>query len=183
MSNYEGLSLNLIKKRQLLVDGDVESDPGSSQNYYKSPRGRPKKVDLVSDNVKVDFSVIRDETAPQGLVNKGENVCFFNSVMQVLYSLPLFREYINQLQPVEGVAMQNKNLFREIETSKEPLRTSHYVRYLNLLGYETGMQYDVHECLIQLLISIYPNIDDDCMFKIDRLESTLCNKCDHTAKQ
>ena len=43
------------------------------------------------------------------------------------------------------------------------------------------MQYDAHECLIQLLLNIYPNINDDCMFKIDKLESTLCNKCGHTA--
>ena len=59
-------------------------------------------------------------------MNNGENVCFFNSVMQVLYSLPLFKDYINQLQPAEGVAMQIKDLFREIETSTEPVRTSHY---------------------------------------------------------
>ena len=35
--------------------------------------------------------------------------------MQVLNWLPLFRDYINQLQPAEGVAMQIKNLFREIK--------------------------------------------------------------------
>ena len=69
----EGLSLNLSKRRQLLVDGVVESNPKPSQNYYKSPRGRPKKIKVfrgtkkkkkrsVNDNVKVDFSVIRDET-------------------------------------------------------------------------------------------------------------------------
>ena len=82
-------------------------------------------------------------------MNNGENVCFFNSAMQVLYSLPFFRDYINQLEPAEVVAMQIKNLFREIETSKEPVRTCHYdVRYLNLLGYESGMQYDGHECLL-----------------------------------
>ena len=114
-------------------------------------------------------------------MNKQENVSFLNSVMQVLYFLPLLRDYVNQLQPDEGVAMQIKNLFREIETSKEPVRTSHYVRYLNLLGYESGMQYDVHECLLQLLLNIYTNINDDCMFKIDKLASALCNKCGHTA--
>ena len=48
-------------------------------------------------------------------MNNGENVCFFNSVMQILYSLPLFRDNINQLQPAEGVTMQIKNRFREIE--------------------------------------------------------------------
>ena len=121
MSNYEGLSLNLSKRRRLLLDGDVESNPGPSQNHFKSPRGRPKKIkifrgtpkkiDLVSDNVKIDFSFIRDETTPLGLMNNGENVCFVNSVMQVLYSLPLFRDYTNQLQPAEGVAMQIKDRF------------------------------------------------------------------------
>ena len=114
-------------------------------------------------------------------MNKQENVCFLNSVMQELYFLPLLRDYVNQLQLAEGVAMQIKNLFREIETSKEPVRTSHYVRYLNLLGYESGMQYDVHECLLQLLLNIYPNINDDCMLKIDKVASALCNKCGHTA--
>ena len=43
-SNYEGLNLNLSKRRQLLVDGDVEPNPVPSQNYYKSPRGRPKRI-------------------------------------------------------------------------------------------------------------------------------------------
>ena len=43
------------------------------------------------------------------------------------------------------------------------------------------MQYDAHECLLQLLGKIYPNINDDCMFKINKLESTLCNDRGHTA--
>ena len=107
LSNYEGLNLNLIKKRQLLLDGEVESNPGPSQNYCRSPfgrpkkikvfRGTPKKIDPVSNNVKVNLSGTRDETAPLGLVNNGEKI----------------RDYINQLQPLEGVAMQIKNLFFE----------------------------------------------------------------------
>ena len=36
----------------------------------------------------------------------------------MLYLLPLFKGYINQLQPLERVAMQIKNIFREIETFK-----------------------------------------------------------------
>ena len=89
--NYEGLNLNIIKKRQLLVDSDVESNPGPSQNYYKSPcgrpktiklfRGTPKKVDFASDNVKVDLSFIRNETATLVLVTNAENACFSNFVM------------------------------------------------------------------------------------------------------
>ena len=76
--------------------------------------------------------------------------------------------------------MKIRKLFREIGTSNEPVRTSNYVRYLSLQGYELGMQYDAHECLLQLLSKIYPNFNDDCMFKIDKLGSALCNDCGHT---
>ena len=57
------------------------------------------------------------------------------------------------------------------------MRTSSYVRYLGLQHYETGMQYDAHECLLQLLAESYPNISDGCMFKINKLEPTLSNDC------
>ena len=79
--------------------------------------------------------------------------------------------------------MKIKNLFSEIETSSEPVRTSNYVRYLGLQHYEPGMQYDAHECLLQLLAKIYPNINDDCMFKINKLELTLCSDGGHTTKK
>ena len=99
-----------------------------------------------------------------------------------MYCLPLFRGNINKLRPsVKEVAMKIRKLFREIETSNEPLNTSNYARYLSLQGYEPGMQCDPHECLLQLLAKIYPNINDDYMLNIDELESTLCNDCDHTA--
>ena len=37
----------------------------------------------------------------------------------------------------------------------------------------------MNTCL-QLLAKIYPNIDDGCIFKINKLELTLCNDCGHT---
>ena len=99
-----------------------------------------------------------------------------------MYFLPIFRDYINKLRPpVKEVAMKIKKLFIEIDTSSEPVRTSDYVGYLGLQHYEPGMQYDAHECLLQLLVKIYPNINDACMFKINKLEPTLCNDCDDTA--
>ena len=82
---------------------------------------------------KVDSSVVRDSSIPLGPINYGENICFFNSVIRVLYCLPLFRNYMNKLRPpVKGVAMKIRKLFREIETSNEPVRRSNYVRYLSL---------------------------------------------------
>ena len=183
---------SFLKCVQLLIDGDVESNPGPTQNIdCKSPggrskkikgfRGTPKKCNFSSD---IDFNVtyIRDPNIPLGLMNQGENVCFFNSVIQILYTLPAFREFIQQLSPTNAVVSEIKNLFGEIESSNVPVRTSDYVQNLGLRDYSLGMQYDAHECLLQLLEKIYPVINDDCMFKVAILESTLCvsNDCDHT---
>ena len=114
--------------------------------------GRSKRI-----GSKVDFNVIKDPNMPLGLRSYGGNIWFFSSVIQVLHSLLVFRDYINKLQPsVKGVAMKIKTLFSEIETSSEPVRTSNYVRYLCLQHCEPGMQYDAHECLFQLLVKITP---------------------------
>ena len=114
-------------------------------------------------------------------MNCGKNVCFFTSVIQVLYSLPLFRDCINKfLLPVKGVGMKIINLFGEIEISSEPVRLSKYLRYLGLEHYGPWIQYDAHECLLQFLAKNYPNIDD-CMYKINnKLESMLCNDYGHS---
>ena len=181
---------SFLRRILLLIDGDIESNPGPTQDINsKSPGGRPKKMKGFRGTPKkcdfsrdVDFNVTRDTSIPLGLINQGENVCFFNSVIQVLYSLPIFKDYIQQLQPIEGVVSEMKSLFKKIENSSIPVRTSSYVPKLGLYDYVLGMQYDAHECLLQLLASIYPNVNDDCMFKIDKLESTLCvsNDCGHT---
>ena len=68
-----------------------------------------------------------------------------------------------------------------LDSSSESVQTSNYVRYLCLQYYEPGMQYDAHECMLQLLAKTYPAINDGCIFKTKRLESTLCNACGHTA--
>ena len=58
---------------------------------------------------------MRDPNIPLGLINYGKNVCFFNSVIQVLCFLPVFRDYITILRPpVKGVAMKIKKPFSEI---------------------------------------------------------------------
>ena len=149
----------------------------SGWQIYPSTESPKESSKTISD--KVDFNVARDPNIPLGLANFGENTetmeknCFFNSVIQVLYCLPLFRDYMKTLGPsVKGVAMKIRKLFKEIEISNQPVRTSNYVRYLSLQGYEPGIQYDAHECLLQLLAKIYPSINDDCMFKIHVLNTS-----------
>ena len=51
--------------------------------------------------------------------------------------------------------MKIKKHFSEIETSSEPMGTTNYVRCLGLQHHEPGIQYDAHECLLQLLAKIY----------------------------
>ena len=133
--------------------------PNFAENSeYESPAGRFKRI-----SSKIGFNVIRHPNIPLRFINYGENICFFNSVIQVLYSLIVFRSYTDKLRPpVKGVAMKIKKLFSEIETSSDPVRTSNYVRYLGLQHYEPGMQYDAHERLLQFLVKIScPNINDD----------------------
>ena len=73
---------------------------------------------------------------------------------------------MNKLRPpVKGVAVKIRKLFREIETSNEPLRSPNYVMCLSQQGYEPGMLNDAHECLLQLLGNIYLSFNDDYMFK------------------
>ena len=191
VNNFAFYDLSHLKRLELLLDGDIESNPGPTQSRScKSSAGRPKKSKVfkgtpkkVELGNKIDFVVNRgNPVVPLGLVNQGENVCFFNSVIQVLYSLPTFRSYIEQLQTSERVVSKIKDLFTEIRCSNEPVRTSTYISDIDLQYYVLGMQYDAHECLLQLLAKIYSDINVNCMFKIDKLESTLCmhNDCGHT---
>ena len=54
-------------------------------NESESLAKRSKRI-----SSQIDFNVVRDPNIPLGLINSRENVCFFNSVMQVLYSLPVY---------------------------------------------------------------------------------------------
>ena len=82
-------------------------------------------------------------------------MCFLNTVKQVLYSLPAFRDCINKLQPpFKGAAMKIKKHFSEIANSSELVKTFYYVRYLGVQHYEPGIQCHPRECLLQLLAKI-----------------------------
>ena len=62
------------------------------------------------------------------------NVCFFNSVVQILYSLPSFRSYILQISNINEVTTLMRNIFQEI-SARESVRTSYYVRNIGLCDY------------------------------------------------
>ena len=138
-------------------------------------RGTPKKIDY-EGNVSTH---VRDTNAPLGLLNQAENVCFFNSVVQVLHAIPAFQNVVEELGHDNQAITAIKYMFKEISNSNEAVGTSRYVQLLGLPNYIVGRQYDAHECLLQFLDRIYPRITDDCMFKVAMLESLVCddNNC------
>ena len=62
--------------------------------------------------------------------------------------------------------MKIKNLFSEIETSSEPVRTSNYVRYwvCNIMNLKWNMMH--MECLLQLIAKFTPIQSRNKEFKV-----------------
>ena len=67
--------------------------------------------------------------------------------------------------------MKIKKLFREIETSREFVRTLNYVKYFGLQHCEAEVPYDAHEYLLQYLAKTHPVMNDICMFKINKVNT------------
>lgn len=173
--------VSFLKILQLVIDGDVESNPGPDTNNVETPRGkgRPKKVkkvfpkrkldftnvdtnivdDIINEpstsnyvdpvahennsvndttmaecsdmsdksntleNTHIDFSIhstqdlLVTRSSPVGLLNERDNICFFNSVIQVLNSLPSFREHIHNTMLNNPVVNNMKLIFNRIAES------------------------------------------------------------------
>ena len=154
----ESYDASFLKVLKLLIDGDVESNPGPVSTNVETPkgRGRPKKAPRVFKGIKpkrldftssvehgecskhpneapstsisqidanttmttllnIDYSLVTrhtvDSNFPVRLHNEGVNVCFFNSICQVLYSLPEFHTYLEQTPISHLVVTELKNLF------------------------------------------------------------------------
>ena len=69
---------------------------------------------VVTINDSVDGSFLTEQV-PVTLRNSGENICFLNSVVQVLYSLLPFRAHIFNTSLNNNVVTTIRQLFREIE--------------------------------------------------------------------
>ena len=101
-----------------------------------------------------------ERSTPLGLC-MGHNVCFFNSIVQILYSIPSFRSFVHNLMPDNDkfdrqsmVKKTIKKLFAEISGATDPVQTSKYVDDFSFPGYTFKSQYDAHECLTHIFDSI-----------------------------
>ena len=200
---------SFLNCNQVVIDGDVESNPGPTDNVDKTPKGKgrpkgtpkknkgfkgtPNKLRKVDEqNIEsVDSINTRNISAPLGLKNyPNQNVCFFNSVIQVLFSVESFREHIRQLNTIDPIVLTIKNLFRQIECSNHSntsIETYLYVQSLELPDYQPGLQFDAHECLIHILNLIYllrpdNSVPDESVFQISSLQSILCQTCNNASE-
>ena len=67
-------------------------------------------------------------------------------------------------------------LFNEISKSNVSVDTFPYIQKLNIPQYQTGSQYDVHECLAYLLEKSYPTKEHeaDSIFRIEYVVTMEC---------
>ena len=77
---YKGYNLNFLKLKELLTDGDIESNPGPTQNDCKSPVGCPKKIKVFKGTAeKCDLTENKVNVASDPKVQN----CFFNAIQPV----------------------------------------------------------------------------------------------------
>ena len=175
---------SFLKRKAVVVHGDVESNPGPATNDTpKRNQGPPcgrkakkrnfnfnsKKLDMGDDDNNRTMIVHCSNDSingnrPVGLVNVA-NDCFFNSVFQALFSLPSFRHHVedfNTLIPSERNAVQSiKQLFRAMRSNLGHVIQSHnFLMSLNLPGYIEHVQFDAEECMTYMINLFYPRISD-----------------------
>ena len=119
---------------------------------------------------------------PLGLKNLGQNVCFFNSVIQALYSVDDLRKLVFQFNVNKNdspAKFAMKELFTSMTLSDIPIETYHLIPSFNLLDYNHARfeQFDAQEFLIRVLDQILPIKEDESIFTTSVFESVLCKQC------
>ena len=134
------------------------------------------EIDFDQTPIPIPITDARRDNVPIGLQNEGVNVCFFNSIVQVLHSSVDFRRQVLNMPNRNQCVLGIQNLFTEMSTqvSNEPIRTSKYVQNIGLDNYQFGDQYDAHECLKTIIDNCYPSIAQTCLFTFDVRESLIC---------
>ena len=155
------------------------------------------------DNAKqiIDYSIVTNETLnrkfPVKLMNEGVNVCFFNSICQILYSIPSFHTYLEQvdIDKIRNDSRFNeskrklitlrlhemKKLFGLMKCGANKVKTSIFARKIQLNNYMFETQHDAQEALSDILETCFPYYDSEedgnhSMFRIQFEQIMHCNK-------
>ena len=111
-----------------------------------------------------------------GLENKtGENNCFLNSIVQLLYHIEAFKNELLSTNQSTPVSLELKNLFSQISNKSSQISTS---KLRTLLGYQNNSMDDATEA-VERVISKIPN---QTTFGHDILEQNSCPTCAKVSK-
>ena len=110
--NSRGYNLNFLKLKQPLIDADIESNPGPTQNDCKSPVGHPKKIEVFQGTAKVcNLTENKINVASDPKVQN----CFLNTIQPV--SLDIIKPWsvicpstLESLQKLEFVVNNDINV-------------------------------------------------------------------------
>ena len=78
--NYGGYNFSFLKLKQLVIDGEIESNPGPTQNDCKLPVGHPKKIQVFKGTAK-NFGL--SENNVNAASGPKVQVFFFNTIQPV----------------------------------------------------------------------------------------------------
>lgn len=167
-----------------------------------------KQDDIILDEIKrkaaseiirlnLDSSFYSSKGA--GLHNRGQNICFFNSIIQSIVRIPyICKDLINKLHSLHCEKRKKKVfcffcLFEQLAcniVSRDNVTVSNvlvpYIRKYVCSGYKIGYQEDVHEYLRYFLsslekCSIYSSIYIQKMFTGVTKNVTICIKCNNVS--
>ena len=182
------------------MDHEVPTTSSHNDNVRLDDNEEPtsfsaiNKLDVIrshlNSSLDIDFSSVTLNTQnrrfPVKLLNEGVNVCFFNSIIQALYSLPLFHTYLEQTTIDNKIVKELKRLFKIMLTSNI-VRTSTYIKALEnkFIGYRYKDQYDAEECLREILNVCFPYYHESASIEnfdsnkfIFRVQVTQTTKCE-----
>ncbi|OHT01434.1 hypothetical protein TRFO_31758 [Tritrichomonas foetus] len=135
---------NLGNIQSLLVDSTAES------NAVKTDRANPHQT--TSNNIAdVKKKVIypNNPSVYRGLKNLGAT-CYMNSILQVLFHIPLFRKMIFNIKPGEkdedrNILLHLQRVFALLQLSDYSVSTRNLARSFGWTNIETMAQQDIHE--------------------------------------
>ncbi|CAH2321883.1 inactive ubiquitin carboxyl-terminal hydrolase 54 isoform X1 [Pelobates cultripes] len=169
------------------------------RNYFSTGRGGVQEIFTPRNSVSIAPS--------KGLINEpGQNSCFLNSALQVLWHLDIFRRSFRQLQTHKCMGdscifCALKGIFNQFQCSSEKVLPSDALRsalaktFQDEQRFQLGIMDDAAECFENLLIRLHIHIADEskedictaqhCIphqkFAMTLFEQCVCTSCGATS--
>jgi hypothetical protein len=140
-----------------------------------------ERTSTVADNVNVSDAVTDDivnRKFPVQLENEA-NVCFFNSICQIFYSIPEFLAKLKFTATTNNVVMSMQDILEKMKVS-DYVTPYTYINRIGLNNYVFGSQQGAPEVLNQIINTIYSE-NSISPFCVTLIEPTYCSDlpCEH----